>query len=296
MRYDTIILGGGLSALVCGISLQEKGVKCLIVSSGQSALHFFSGSFELISTCGSQREAMDNLPDGHPYRKIGLDRVMELSRIVPEFFGRAGYSLSGEYDRNHVETTILGREKRVWLTVGSEGAPPVRGRLPISPLGVKMQMDLRKRFEILGGDYLMGDRAVRGEFREGRLSSIFTENHGSSPFAADKFVMATGSFFSKGLVSTPSGICEPVLHLDVDFCPDREDWYGMGFFDNQPYMRFGAACTDRLEAVREGKTLPNVYVAGSLIGGADPIKEGCGAGVAIISALYVAAQILEESL
>ena len=296
MRYDTIILGGGLSALVCGISLQEKGLKCLIVSSGQSALHFFSGSFELISTCGSQREAMDNLPDGHPYRKIGLDRVMELSKIVPEFFGRAGYSLSGEYDRNHVETTILGREKRVWLTVGSKGAPPVRGRLPISPLGVKMQMDLRKRFETLGGDYLMGDRAVRGEFREGRLSSIFTENHGSSPFAADKFVMATGSFFSKGLVSTPSGICEPVLHLDVDFCPDREDWYGMGFFDNQPYMRFGVACSDRLKAVRNGEILPNVYVSGSLIGGADPIKEGCGAGVAIISALYVAGQILEESL
>lgn len=296
MRYDTIILGGGLSALVCGISLQEKGLKCLIVSSGQSALHFFSGSFELISTCGSQREAMDNLPGGHPYRKIGLDRVMELSKIVPEFFGRAGYSLSGEYDRNHVETTILGREKRVWLTVDSEGDPPVRGRLPISPLGVKMQMDLRKRFETLGGDYLMGDRAVRGEFREGRLSSIFTENHGSSPFAADKFVMATGSFFSKGLVSTPSGICEPVLHLDVDFCPDREDWYGMGFFDNQPYMRFGVACSDRLEAVRNGEILPNVYVAGSLIGGADPIKEGCGAGVAIISALYVAGQILEEPL
>ena len=296
MRYDTVILGGGLSALVCGISLQEKGLKCLIVSSGQSALHFFSGSFELISTGGSQREAMDNLPDGHPYRKIGFDRVMELSKIVPEFFGRAGYSLSGEYDRNHVETTILGREKRVWLTVGSEGAPPVRGRLPISPLGVKMQMDLRKRFENLGGDYLMGDRAVRGDFREGRLSSIFTENHGSSPFAADKFVMATGSFFSKGLVSTPSGICEPVLHLDVDFCPDREEWYGMGFFDNQPYMRFGVACSDRLEAVRNGEILPNVYVAGSLIGGADPIKEGCGAGVAIISALYVAGQILEESL
>ena len=47
MRFDTIIIGAGLSGLVAGIELVRKGQKCLIVSSGQSALHFFSGSFEL---------------------------------------------------------------------------------------------------------------------------------------------------------------------------------------------------------------------------------------------------------
>ena len=57
MKFDSIIIGGGLTGLVAGISLQSKGKKCLIVSAGQSALHFFSGSFELCSAPGDYEDA-----------------------------------------------------------------------------------------------------------------------------------------------------------------------------------------------------------------------------------------------
>ena len=46
MKYDTVIIGGGLSGLVAGITLQKAGRRTAIISMGQNALHFFSGTFE----------------------------------------------------------------------------------------------------------------------------------------------------------------------------------------------------------------------------------------------------------
>ena len=66
MKFDTIIIGGGLSGLVTGITLSKKGQKCLIISSGQSALHFFSGSFEFYGKEGNILEEIAKQDSDHP--------------------------------------------------------------------------------------------------------------------------------------------------------------------------------------------------------------------------------------
>ena len=83
MKFDDIIIGGGLSGLMCGIRLQEAGRKCAIVSSGQNAMHFSSGSFDLLNRDNDGNavteplKAIENLDKSHPYKKIGIGKITD---------------------------------------------------------------------------------------------------------------------------------------------------------------------------------------------------------------------------
>ena len=115
MRFDTIIIGGGLAGLTAGIRLQRKGRKTAIVSAGQNALHFSSGTFELLSRLpdgtpvDEPLKAVAQLPESHPYRKIA--RLPELAAEVPAFFAEAGVTLRGDAGKNALRLTPTGSWK-----------------------------------------------------------------------------------------------------------------------------------------------------------------------------------------
>lgn len=405
MRFDTIIIGGGLSGLVAGIELVRKGQKCLIVSSGQSALHFFSGSFELCSNDENPLKAIAGLDAAHPYSKLGAERVEALAARVKPFFAELGLNFKGETSANHWRLTPLGVMKRAWLTLdeyasfgsdmqmpwdvvtvlnidgfldfhtsyiaaaleakgvevhvsslsapqfdklresptemrstnisktitgdfvqtlaaqinekaaGAEAVlmPAVAGlsgtaeverlrklvnvplhflaTLPPSTPGIRIQMMLKKYFQSLGGVYMLGDSVTEGKFEDGKLKSIMTLNNEATEFEAENFILATGSFFSKGIVASQNGVVEPVFGLDVDCDSDRTKWFERNLFDAQPYMNFGVASDDDFRAKKDGKIVENIYVAGSVLSGFNAIKDGCGAGVSILTALNAADQI-----
>ena len=153
---------------------------------------------------------------------------------------------------------------------------------------------LKKYFQKLGGTYMLGDSVTGGDFEDGRLKAITTRNHGDFKFEADNFILATGSLFSKGLVSDMDGVREPVFGLDVDFLSGRSQWYEKNMFDAQPYMSFGVSVGDNFNVFRNGIRVDNLYAAGAVLSGFNALKEGSGAGVSIITALHVSSLILNS--
>ncbi len=122
MKFDYIIIGGGLSGLAAGIRFAKKGKKTAIVSSGQSALHFCAGSFGLLGRNGDNfiehpLEGIASLPEKHPYRLIGAETVGKLADEVPSIFAKAGVTLKGESKRNHFTLTPFGTPRPSWLTL-----------------------------------------------------------------------------------------------------------------------------------------------------------------------------------
>ena len=141
MKFDVVLIGGGLSSLVCGIKLQKVGKKCLMVSAGQNALHFSSGSFGLLGKLPDGTDVteplsvMESLPSEHPYSKIGKQRLSEYVASAPGFFSECGVSLHTVAPvaelveaatepvevtcpvRNGYRITALGTLKPAWLAM-----------------------------------------------------------------------------------------------------------------------------------------------------------------------------------
>ena len=166
--------------------------------------------------------------------------------------------------------------------------------LPPSVPGIQTQIRLRRCFQLAGGTYMLGDTAVRCEMQGDRIAALYTNNHGDIAFEAKDYILATGSYFSQGLVASMEGVCEPLFGLDVACAADRGAWYDRDFFAAQPFETFGVRTDDALHGLREGRPVENLRVIGAGLAGFNPVKEGCGAGVSMLTALEAARRILEK--
>ena len=410
MRMDTVIMGGGLSGLVCGIALAKRGQRVAIVASGQSTLLFNGGSMELLGqidgkTVIAPLDAIATLPEDHPYRKIGADRIATLADQAQSLLADAGIRVEGTPAANHWRITPMGVAKPAWLTLKSHvriddldklpckrlALMCVRGffdepngmlanglrelgfevetiefttdditalrrspsemrasslakhlvsntslqrvanqinalavnadmvlmpsvlsdedsidtlqsmvnkplrlvaTLPPSVSGNRMQALLRHYFQMLGGTYLMGDSAVSATLDGDRLTSVTTAKLGDMPLKANQFVLATGSFISRGLIADYERVYEPIMDLDVDADADREQWTRFGILEPQAYTRYGVKTDSELRCMKQGKTIQNLRAIGSVLSGHDAIKMGDGTGVSLLTALAAAQSIL----
>ena len=124
MRFDVIVIGGGMSAIMCGIALATSGKRVALMVKGQSKLNFSSGSIDLLGYDEEGNEVehpldvIESLSPRHPYSKMGLANVVHNAAMAPVILEGAGLSFYGRSsDRNHYRMTPLGLLRPTWLTL-----------------------------------------------------------------------------------------------------------------------------------------------------------------------------------
>ncbi len=424
MKFDSIVIGGGMAGLSAALRLAEAGQKTLLMASGQSALHFSSGSLDLLESDGDPRAALPAFmaahPD-HPYSKVGMQNIEGSLADLQRHCAEEGLPLMRQ-ERNHQRLTPIGTLKSTWLSpdtcacvtdapapdaillatlegfrdfhpalaaanlttharfahsriltgeirlpqlaqfsrnphefrsadiarlfdkqgpgqqdlladlareisrmVQGCGVPGCRhivlpaclslglvgprlselerrtgctikevATMPPSLIGMRMQEALKRRFMALGGTFLTSERVLGARYDGDKVIGVHSQHGEDQLFEADHFVLASGSFFSRGLESRLGGIREPIFDADVLSLAERDAWAGRRLFDHHPFMGFGVKTDERLRVLRGGRPLTNLYGAGSVLAHYDPIKEGSGSGVAVATGWQAAGHILAE--
>lgn len=131
-------------------------------------------------------------------------------------------------------------------------------------------LEMEKPYQRLAALTAQGVAVLRGDsvaatcMERGRAAAVRTRN--GVVLEADSFYLATGRFFSRGLVADMDGIYEPLFGADVDFPADRSLWFNPDFFAPQPFESFGVKTSEDGRIYVGGKLVENVFAIGKILG------------------------------
>ena len=171
--------------------------------------------------------------------------------------------------------------------------------LPPSPAGTRLSNGLRRWLLRHRARAQIGHAVVRGIVENGRCTGVEVGALGhTNPFYADAFILATGGLYNGGIQSDEAGrLWEPIFGLPVSG-PEgegRSGWYQERLLaeDGHPIHRHaGLRVNTQMQPVDAEGTplLENVFAAGHLLAGFNPLTDGCAEGVALATA-YKAASV-----
>ena len=248
-------------------SLRERGVTCDVITVDTPDLRALRASATEMRAANIARalrgDALERLAGEINRHKLPADAVLILPAAVD-------MNLRDELCRLTGRTVLF--------------APTLGASVP----GMHIAEAMIRRFKSLGGRIFNGHTVVSGTFGGSALKSVATDKLDGDELLADNFILASGSFYGRGLVATPTAVVEPVFGLDVAAPAERADWFADNMFAPQSVMKSGVVADAQFRASRGSVTLENLYVAGSVLAGADSVHEESGAGVAMLTALAVA--------
>ena len=162
--------------------------------------------------------------------------------------------------------------------------------LPPSPPGIRLQRAFIKFLQRSGVRIFENSKVVRGVVEGKKVTGVVVENSVREKiFRAKKFILATGGFYSGGIVMREfDNPIEPIFNLPVFYPSGAEKWSNKNLFSDKPqnFSMTGIFTDENLNPIDgDGKVLfENLHVVGANLGGCDKIFERSAGGISIASA------------
>ena len=127
---DILVVGSGMAGLMAAIVASGQGKRVTLLSRGCGSLNIGSGCVDVLGYVNGQPvegqplEALDSLPERHPYRLVSKEGVEEALKTRCAVSARHGAPLEAAANGNRRVPTILGTLKPTCLTL-----PSCRGEL-----------------------------------------------------------------------------------------------------------------------------------------------------------------------
>ena len=164
--------------------------------------------------------------------------------------------------------------------------------MPPSINGLRLRDVLLSALKKRGIRVIENAKAEDAEFSANRAVSIKAGGETRlQTYEADKFILATGGFYSGGITMRDFGEGkEGVFGCDVVTDCEEATWANKQLFSDkkQGFALAGVKTYDDLRAIRAGGIIENLYVVGRYLTGYDFCFEHSGNGVALASAFKAA--------
>ena len=114
-----------MAGLMAAIVACSRGKRVTLLSRGCGSLSIGSGCVDVLGYAngrpveGNPLDALDALPERHPYRLVGRDGVAQALALLRDVCARHGAPLESSAGGNRRVPTILGTLKPTWLTLPS---------------------------------------------------------------------------------------------------------------------------------------------------------------------------------
>lgn len=165
--------------------------------------------------------------------------------------------------------------------------------LPPSPAGTRLSNGLRRWLLRQRARVQVGHPVVRAIVEGRRCTAVEVEALGhTNRFYADAFILATGGLYNGGIQSDEQGrLWEPIFGLPVSgpAGEGRAGWYQdrlLAAGGHPIHRHAGLRVNAQMQPLdaQSAPLLENVFVAGHLLAGFNPLTDGCAEGVALATA------------